>query len=187
MWAEKQGMLEKTRDFFSELYKISVDLERESETLELVVADGFLRDRDLPELDHPILTRRVKIRHDAAENTIYIEDTNVETELYTVMFQSMDGINLSSINRMRDDLHQNDYHPLDRNDLPVFLKIFVHQLSSESIYAGDGIPDSWQKKEKIVLYRNPCYILRKRMDGTLKAIEQIIEHVEKTRLVGQVT
>lgn len=180
MWAEKQGMLEKTRDFFSELYKISVDLERESETLELVVADGFLRDRDLPELDHPILTRRVKIRHDAAENTIYIEDTNVETELYTVMFQSMDGINLSSINHMRDDLHQNDYHPLDRNDLPVFLKIFVHQLSSESIYAGDGIPDSWQKKEKIVLYRNPCYILRKRMDGTLKAIEQIIEHVEKT-------
>lgn len=180
LWAEKQKMLEKTRDFFSELYKISVDLERESETLELVVADGFLRDRDLPELDHPILTRRVKIRHDAAENTIYIEDTNVETELYTVMFQSMDGINLSSINHMRDDLHQNDYHPLDRNDLPAFLKIFVHQLSSESIYVEDGIPDSWQKKERLLLYRNPCYILRKRMDGALKAIEQIIEHVEKT-------
>lgn len=180
MWAEKQKMLEKTRNFFSELYRISVDLERESETLELVVADGFLQDRDLPELDHPILTRRVKIRHDAAENTIYIEDTNVETELYTVMFQSIDGINLSSINHMRDDIHQNDYHPLDRNDLPVFLEKFVHQLSSESIYAKDGIPDSWQKKEKILLYRNPCYILRKRMDGALKAIEQIIEHVEKT-------
>ena len=180
VWAEKQKMLAKTRDLFYELYKISIDLERESETLELVVADGFLRDRDVPELDHPILTRRVKIRHDAVANTIYIEDTTVETELYTVMFQSMDGINLSSINHMRDDLHQNDYHPLDRNELPVFLKIFIHQLSSQSLYAEEGIPDNWQKKERLLLYRNPCYILRKRMDGALKAIEQIIEHVEET-------
>lgn len=180
IWAEKQKVLEDTRNFFSELYKVSIDLERESETLELVVADGFLRDRDLPVLDHPILTRRVKIRHDAAENTIYIEDTNVETELYTEMFQSMDEINLSSINHMRDDLHQNDYHPLDRNELPAFLKVFIHQLSSESIYAKEGIPDNWQKKERLLLYHNPCYILRKRMDGALKAIEQIIEHVEKT-------
>ena len=96
--ATKQKILARTRDFFSELYKISIDLDRDSETLELVVADGFIKDRGMPELDHPILTRRVKIRHDAVENTIYITDTDVETELYTVMFQSMDGINLSSIN-----------------------------------------------------------------------------------------
>lgn len=179
-WATKQKILARTRDFFSELYKISIDLDRDSETLELVVADGFIKDRGMPELDHPILTRRVKIRHDAVENTIYITDTDVETELYTVMFQSMDGINLSSINHMRDDLHQNDYHPLDRNELPVFLKIFIHQLSSESVYSEDGIPDNWQKKERLLMYRNPCYILRKRMDGALKAIEQIVEHVEET-------
>lgn len=180
VWAEKQNILEKTRGLFSELYKISIDLDREAESLELVVADGFLRDRDLPELDHPILTRRVKIRHDAVENTIYIEDTNVETELYTVMLQSIVGINSSSISDMRDDLHQNDYHPLDCNELPVFLKTFIHQLSSESIYAEDGIPDNWQKKEKLLLYRNPCYILRRRMDGALEAIKQIIKHVEET-------
>ena len=179
-WAEKQRLLAKTRNLFSELYKISIDLERESETLELVVADGFIQDKNLPSLNHPILTRRVKIRHDAQNNTIYIEDTDVETELYTVMFQNMEDINLSSINRMSDDLHKNDYHPLDRNDLPSFLKIFIHQLSSESIYSEDGIPENWKSRERFLLYRNPCYILRKRIDGTLKAIEQIIEHVEET-------
>ena len=180
IWAENQKVLARTRDFFSELYKICIDLERDSETLELVVADGFMRDRTISELDHPILTHRVKIRHDAIENTIYIEDTDVETELYTVMFQGMEGINLASINHLRDDLHQNDYHPLDRNDLPVFFKMFVHQLSSESVYSENGVPDNWQKKERLILYRNPCYILRKRMDGALKAIEQIIEHVGET-------
>ena len=148
--------------------------------MELVVADGFIRDRTISELDHPILTRRVKIRHDAIKNTIYIEDTDVDTELYTVMFQEMQGINLACINHLRDDLYQNAYHPLDRNDLPIFFKTFVHQLSSESFYSENSVIDNGQKKERILLYRNPCYILRKRMDGTLKAIEQIIEHISET-------
>lgn len=179
-WVERQKILARTRDFFSELYKICIDLERDSETLELVVADGFMCDRTNSKLNHPILTRRVKIHHDTIENTIYIEDTDVETELYTVMFQGMEGINLASINHLSDDLHQNDYHPLDRNDLPIFFKMFAHELSSESLYSEEGVIDGWQKKERMLLYRNPCYILRKRTDGTLKAIEQIIEHVAET-------
>ena len=180
VWIEKQKLLAKTRNLFSELYNVSVDLERESEVLELIVADGFLRDRQMPELDHPILTRRVKIQYDSLENTVYITDSNVETELYTALFQGMDEVNLSSVNRMRDRLHEYDYHPLDRNDLPVFLEAFVHQLSAESIYSDNGIPEDWQKRERLLLYRNPCYILRKRMDGAIKAIEQIIQHVEET-------
>lgn len=180
IWAEKQKVLARTRDFFSKLYKICIDLERDSETLELVVADGFIRDRMLPEIDHPILTRRVKMRYDSIENIIYIEDTDTETELYTVMFRSIGNINLSSINNLRNNLYKNDYHTLDRNDLPAFFKMFIHQISSDSLYSEEGIPDNWQKKERLLLYRNPCYILRKRMDGALKAIEQIIEHVDET-------
>ena len=53
IWASKQKIYENTRNFFAELYKIFVDLDRESEVLELVVADGFIRDRNNPEIDHP--------------------------------------------------------------------------------------------------------------------------------------
>lgn len=35
-------------------------------------------------------------------------------------------------------------------------------------------------EDRFVLYHNPCYILRKRMDGVLKAIEQIISNIEIT-------
>ena len=179
-WVEKQKKLGKTRKLFTDLYKISVELERDSETLELVVADGFIRDRGMSKINHPVITHRVKINYDATENVIYIEDTDAETELYTVLFQNMDDINISSVNALRLDLQENDYHPLDRNDTPKYLKTLVHQLSSESIYSETGIPESWDKKERLLLYRNPCYILRKRMDGTLKAIEQILDHVNET-------
>lgn len=180
IWALKQKIYENTRNFFAELYKIFVDLDRESEVLELVVADGFIRDRNNPEIDHPILTRRVKINYDSLENTIYIMDTDVDTELYTILFQNMDDINLVAVNRMNGDLRQNDYHPLDRNELPAFFQMFIHQLSGESTYSDEGVPEKWKCQERLLLYRNPCYILRKRLDGALKAIEQIIENVQET-------
>lgn len=182
-WAEQQKLLEQTRDLFAELYQICIDLERDSATLELVVADGFLRDRENPDIELPILTRRVKIRHDSVENTIYIEDTDTESGLETTIFQSLEGLNLAALNRLRDDLHENDYHPLDRNDLPLFFASLAHQLTSDSQYAPEGLPSNWQKKERIWIYRNPCYILRKRSDGAQKAIEQIIANVQET---GQV-
>lgn len=180
LWVEKQKIYLKTRQFFSQLYKIYIDIEREPESLELIVADGFICDKALPNINHPVLTRRVKIRHNAAENVIYIEDSDNESELYTIMFQNMENINLTSINHMNEDLRLNDYHPLDRNDLPGFFKALVYQLSSKSIYSEQGIPENWQSTDDFLLYRNPCYILRKRLDGTLKAIEEIINNVEQT-------
>ena len=179
-WAQQQKIYADTRSFFTDLYKISVDLERESEVLELVVADGFIRDKNNNEIDHPILTKRVKIYYDSLENTIYIMDTDVDTELYTVLFQNMADINLNTINQMSETLRQNDYHPLDRNELPVFFKMFIHQLSGESAYSDSGVPEEWENTERLLLYRNPCYILRKKLDGALKAIEQIIENVDET-------
>lgn len=182
-WAKHQKILAKTGAVFVELYKACNELKRNEATLELVVADGFIRDRANAEINHPILTRRVKIRHDAVENTIYLEDTDASTELYTSMLQSMEGINLSPISHLQEDLHQNDYHPLDRNDLPMFFKVFAHQLSSDSAYIEEGTPDQWTGKERILLYRNPCYILRKRIEGVAKAIDLIVENIDKTGII----
>ena len=46
----KQKVYVKTRDLFSELYKIYVEFERNSENVELIVADGFIREKDLPNI-----------------------------------------------------------------------------------------------------------------------------------------
>lgn len=106
-----------------DLHKMSVALEREAETLELIVADGFIQDKVNAEIKHPIVTRRVSIRHDADTNTIYIEDTNSDSELYTELFQRIEDINLKMIDHASYELQEKDYHPLDRNDLPDFLKL----------------------------------------------------------------
>ena len=179
-WAEKQKTIYQTRELFSELYSLYFDLQRDSETMELVVANGMLCDSQNAEIRHPVLTKRVRLRYDPAANTVYLEDLDVQSELYTIMFQDMGGINLGAINQLQADLQTNDYHPLDRNETPDFLKVLVHQLSSESQYSKAGIPENWEHNSRLLLYLEPCFIMRKRLDGTLRAIEQIIQNVQET-------
>lgn len=179
-WQESQLLTERTRNLFTDLYRLYFELKRESETEEIIAANGFLCDRMHPEICHPVITHRVRIDYDADTNTVSVYNTQIPSDLYSVVFQVMDDINLSEINTLSEDLKKNDYHPLDRNETPGFLKVFVHQLSSDSTYSGSGIPANWEKSSRLLLYWNPCFIVRKRLDGTLKAIEQIIENVRQT-------
>ena len=183
VWADRQRLRAKTLELFNDLYKRYFELERNPETLELIVSNGILLDRTNPAVCHPVLTKRVKMRFDPDENTIYLEEVEGQSELYSVVFQTMDDINLSAINQLQDDLRQNDYHPLDRNETPGFLKVLVHQLSSDSIFSAAGVPENWKKQGRLLLYTDPCYILRRRLDGTPKAIERIIEQIKTTGFV----
>lgn len=179
-WAEKQKITEQTRDLFTDLYRFYFELQRESETEEIIVANGVLCDADNSEIRHPVLTHRVKMAYDADSNTVSIIDTDTPSELYSAVFQVMENINLSGINVLTEDLQKNDYHPLDRNDTPAFLKTLVHQLSSSSIFSEQPIPYGEKTHSRLLLYLNPCFIVRKRLDGTLKAIERIIENIQET-------
>lgn len=182
-WVVRQHRIEEIRKLFTDLYQLYFELQREAETEEMIVANGMLRDAKTPEIMHPVLTHRVKLEYDALENVISIHDTESPSELYSSLFQVMEDINLDAINQLNDDLRANDYHPLDRNNTPDFLKTLVRQLSSDSVFSVEGIPEGWSKKNRILLYLEPCFIVRKRLDGTPKAIEKIIENIQQTGFV----
>ena len=184
-WAAKQKITERTRNLFADLYRFYFELQREAETEEIIVANGILCDAENAEIRHPVLTHRVKMEYDADSNTVSIVDTDTPSELYSVVFQVMEDVNLSGINALTEDLQKNDYHPLDRNDTPTFLKILVHQLSSSSLFSEEPIPYGEKTHGRLLLYLNPCFIVRKRLDGTLKAIERIIEDIQETGEVPQ--
>lgn len=176
-WVAKQEITAKTLSLFTDLYRLTFELDREAETLEIIAANGVLLDKKDSAINHPVLTRRVKLSFNANTNTVSIEDTDTASELYSIVFQMMKDINLDAISELNSTLQGEDYHPLDRNETPDFLKILVHRISSESMFSVEGIPDNWKENSRILLANSPCYIVRKRLDGTLKAIENIIENV----------
>ena len=179
-WVEEQRLIERTRNLFARLYSIYFELQRDSETKEIIVANGMLRDAKNPDIYHPVLTHRVKIEYDADSDVVSILDTNNPSELYSEVFQVMDDINLSGINSLQENLREKDYHPLDRNETPDFLKILVRQLSSSSLFSDKPYTFDENKHNRISLYLSPCLIVRNRLDGTLKAVERIVENIQQT-------
>ena len=73
-WAERQRLFARTLELFNDLYKRYFELELNPETLEFIVSNGVLMDRTDPSVRHPVLTKRVKLRFDPDENTIYIQE-----------------------------------------------------------------------------------------------------------------
>lgn len=177
-WRENQTRIAENREVFDKIYSEYYALKRDGETEEIIIANGIFCDASNSSVCHPILTRRVKLDFDAVSNTMYILDTDADPEIYTDVLKALNGVNLQTINALQDELVEKDYHPLDRNDTPGFLKVLIRQLSSDSIYSDDGEPDGWKQNNRFLLYNAPCFILRKRQDGTVRAIEKINEAID---------
>lgn len=178
-WIEKQRIIDRVRRFFAQLFEIYTDLERDSETLELMVGNGIMREADNNAINHPILLKKVKLQFDAKSNVISIHDTDSEPELYTLLLQEMREVNHNAVKQLKEDVREFFYHPLDRNDSPDFLKILTHRLCSDSRFIA-GEKEKISSGDRLITTLNPVFFVRKRIDGTLKAIEEIIKNIEHT-------
>lgn len=181
LWVSRQEIISRTRNFFNELYYCYIDLERDSETIELMVGQGILdcETSSLEHVYHPVLLKRVAIEFNSKDNILSIIDSNTNPEIYTMLLQEIEYINHSAVKSLKEDLAENYYHPLDRNDTPDFLKSFAHLLYSDSRYEANPANTS-NMFDKVVIYNNPVLFIRKRTGGVIKALEEIIEQIENT-------
>lgn len=177
-WAKNQRAISKTRIYFSELYRLYNELQRDSENIELIVANGIIKDSHNKKVNHPVLTKRVNLNFDSVKNVIRIDDTDTEPQLYTDIFQDIKDINSNVIKKFQQSVDENFIHPLDRVSNSTFLESLVRELSVNSKYYDN---DLIEKKSNIRLSitNSPVLIVRKRLDGTIKVIEQIIEDIEQ--------
>lgn len=180
-WRERRKIQEETKKLFDRLFSLNFELIRDSETEEIIVANGILCDRG-GRVEHPVLTRRVKMDFNSDENTLYISDTNVPSELYNAMLQQTEGVIWEVVGNLNEELKTEDYHPLDRNEngTPYFLKNLVHRLSPASLFSEKGKPENWQENNSLLLYLDPCLIVRKRLDGAVATIDEIIKNIRET-------
>lgn len=177
-WVQDQIRIDKTRSFFTELYLNYISLDKESETIELMVGDGLLTENPRESIYHPVLLKRLKMEFDSENNVISIVDTDVESELYTVLLQDIDYINHDAINKLKEQITNNFLHPLDRKETPVFLKKLLHMLCSNSKFMDDGITQI-NEDDKLIMSLKPVFFIKKRDGGVFKAIDDIISDIEE--------
>ena len=180
LWIEEQKKIEVVRNLFDTLYNKYLVLDRDSDTLELVVANGLVK---VPNGDicYPILLKKVNFSIDTEKNIISITDASdndfITQELYLNFLAEVENINLDKVFYLEDKIVENNIHPISKNDtIKDFFREFIHNLNPRAQFIEDL--DKNNKESVITIEWKPILFIRKKDDGKVEAINNIIKDIE---------
>ena len=180
LWVEEQKKIEVVRNLFDTLYNKYLVLDRDSDTLELVVANGLVK---VPNEDicYPILLKKVNLNIDTEKNIISITDASdndfITQELYLNFLAEVENINLDKVFYLEDKIVENNIHPISKNDtIKDFFREFIHNLNPRAQFIEDL--DKKNKESVITIEWKPILFIRKKDDGKVEAINNIIKDIE---------
>ena len=180
LWIEEQKKIEVVRNLFDTLYNKYLVLDRDSDSLELVVANGLVK---VPNEDicYPILLKKVNFTVDTEKNIISITDASdndfITQELYLNFLAEVENINLDKVFYLEDKIVENNIHPISKNDtIKDFFREFIHNLNPRAQFIEDL--DKKNKESVITIEWKPILFIRKKDDGKVEAINNIIKDIE---------
>ena len=180
LWVEEQKKIEVVRNLFDTLYNKYLVLDRDSDTLELVVANGLVK---VPNEDicYPILLKKVNFSIDTEKNIISITDASdndfITQELYLNFLAEVENINLDKVFYLEDKIVENNIHPISKNEtIKDFFREFIHNLNPRAQFIEDIRKDN--KENIITIEWKPILFIRKKDDGKVEAINNIIKDIE---------
>lgn len=178
-WVKEQKLIEKTINIFNNFYEQYLNLDKESETLEIVLANGLVRILSR-NIYYPILLKKVKINFNAKDNVIIINNKeNYFSELYTDFLNEENTLNLEGILTLCKKVKEKELHPTDKSNIDSFFKEFIHKLSIKGQYFKEIENIELVNEESILIEDKPVLLIRKKDTGISKAIESIINNIEE--------
>ena len=180
LWVEEQKKIEVVRNLFDTLYNKYLVLDRDSDILELVVANGLVKAPN-EDICYPILLKKVNFSIDTEKNIISITDASdndfITQELYLNFLAEVENINLDKVFYLEDKIVENNIHPISKNDtIKDFFREFIHNLNPRAQFIEDL--DKKNKESVITIEWKPILFIRKKDDGKVEAINNIIKDIE---------
>ena len=183
LWVEKQLAIEEVRNFFDTLYIKYLELNKETETLELVIGNGIVRIKE-QNVYYPVLLKKIKIDFNAKDNILILSDPHTNESfspnLYTNFLNEIDDIHLENVFELEKEVKERNLHPLNRKETVDFFKKFIHSLTNRGFFIEDGDIEDLKEYGDIFIEDNPLIFIRKKETGIVKAIENITEKIENS-------
>ena len=79
---------------------------------------------------------------------------------------------------LEEEIKEKGLHPLNKKEADDFLRKFIHRLSSSGYFLEDEEIENL-KEEDILIEDKPLIFIRKKDTGIVKAIESIVDRIEK--------
>ena len=183
LWVEKQLAIEEVRNFFDTLYIKYLELNKETETLELVIGNGVVRIKE-QNVYYPVLLKKIKIDFNAKDNILILSDPHTNESfspnLYTNFLNEIGDIHLENVFELEKEVKERNLHPLNRKETVDFFKKFIHSLTNRGFFIEDGDIEDLKEYGDIFIEDNPLIFIRKKETGIIKAIENITEKIENS-------
>jgi very-short-patch-repair endonuclease len=177
-WANRQNHLQSIKDLFDVLYAKRADLARESETIELMVGTGYITD-SLRSIDHPILSRRVRIKFDEDENVITIDDVDdARSEINGSLLSTMPDVEEDAVGIAEKDVASSDYHPMDRTETPHFLRRVANIINSSCTFSEGCERPTFNRGSILSVYMRHSFYIRRVPDGVERAVSSILDAID---------
>jgi hypothetical protein len=174
-WAAAETPARAALRCFERFYELHAQIERDSESLELLLGDGLLNwNLQAGRVRHPLLLQRVDLRFDPKIAEFSILDTDSPPELYSPLLQSIGEVDGVALRAIRQELSSGGYHPLGGPATGGFLRGLITRLAARGTFVEDGSPDLGDA-DAPSLRRAPILFLRSRSLGFATCIQEVID------------
>lgn len=162
---------------YDRLFSLHSALQRDSESMELILGDGMLNWNIASKIDihHPILLQKIELNFNPniPEFTISLQDGN--TVAYIALLRTIELVDKKALAILSDDLKENNYQIIDIEESNSYLKRFITSIVS----GGEFIENNRKSNgSSPIISRQPIIFLRKRTLGYSVMIEAILEDIK---------
>ena len=180
-WVAECRAVYAANSLYKTLYDIRAELQRNSETKELVAASMYFESKKDARVSHPLLYKRIQVMLDAENEVISLVDTDDEARLYTELLNSIEGLNYECIRDIENHIAAEDCHPFDADTARPIFKQLINLLTSEGQYR-DNQNEDLAPDTQFSITRRMSFFLRDRPNGVARAIEMILAGLNSSSL-----
>lgn len=179
-WVENYNIL----SLFNMLYNIYIELQRDSEKIEVVLGQGVLQIKSKG-IYYPIVFKRISLNYDLESNSIIINDTDTDIQIYTPLLKEIEDVNNIFIKELKEELKENQYDLLDNKEINPFLRKIANAINVDAVFE-DNLSNENNLDNPIILFNNPLFLIKNKNIGSIKFIEEVIEDIEENHNITKI-
>jgi very-short-patch-repair endonuclease len=177
-WAAEALPAQQTLQIFNQFYELQGRLEREGESVQLVLGQGILYwQQNDGDIRHPIVIQRLQLSFDPYTPEFKVSEISQPPELHRPLLFISQSVAAQTIQQADDEIAAQDLDLLDVDKMEGPLRRVATALHSEGRFIKEGIPRANSNGPQIVC--DPVIYVHRRAQGFAIALEYVLEDLQR--------
>ena len=180
-WREAEKPARHAMGLYDRLFELRSRLQREGESLVLVLGDAMVRARGTSgEVLHPTLLQRAELIFDETVPCFTVTLADDAPELHSESLRTLQNVNTAFLSELRDEVRNGTLDLLSGSEVRTQMRKVLNTLLSSVEYFEEAAPLA--EDDRVRAWRQPVLMLAQRTARVADAIEKTIARIEAAEL-----